>query len=69
MMSSYGLRVNGTPFAMFGRKQFVTKFPKSRVDELVTVEAGKRFDSAHGRIMKGWFVAGENAPTGWGSRR
>jgi hypothetical protein len=35
MMSSYGLKVNGRIFAMFGRKQFVTKLPKQRVDELV----------------------------------
>lgn len=61
-MSSYGLRVNGKIFAMFGRKQFVAKLPKSSVDELVSAEVGKRFDPGHGRIMKEWFVAGENAP-------
>jgi hypothetical protein len=62
MMSSYGLKVNGKIFAMFGRKQFVAKLPKGRVDELVSAQAGKRFDPGHGRIMKEWFVAGENAP-------
>ena len=29
MMSSYGLKVGGRVFAMFGRKQFVTKPPKA----------------------------------------
>ena len=62
MMSSYGLKVNGKIFAMFGRKQFVAKLPKSRVDELVSAKAGKRFDPGHGRIMNEWFVASENAP-------
>jgi hypothetical protein len=32
LMSSYGLKVNGKLFAMFGRKQFVAKLsPKNRV--------------------------------------
>ena len=64
MMSSYGLKVNGKIFAMFGRNQFVAKLPKSRVDQLVSANAGKRFDPGHGRIMEDWFVAGENA-TEW----
>ena len=62
LMSSYGLKVNGKIFAMFGRNQFVAKLPKSRVDELVSANTGKRFDPGHGRTMKEWFVAGENAP-------
>jgi hypothetical protein len=64
MMSSYGLKVNGKIFAMFGRKQFVAKLPKNRVDELVSARAGKRFDPGHGRLMKEWFVAGDGGP-GW----
>ncbi|HEX3103154.1 MAG TPA: hypothetical protein VHQ22_01805 [Terriglobales bacterium] len=64
MMSSYGLKVNGKIFAMFGRKQFVAKLPKDRVDELVSAGSGKRFDPGHGRLMKEWFVAGDGAP-GW----
>jgi hypothetical protein len=62
MMSSYGLKVNGNIFAMFGRKQFVTKLPKNRVDELVSAGTGKSFDPGHGRIMNEWFVAAEGAP-------
>ncbi len=56
MMSSYGLKVNGKIFAMFGRGQFVTKLPKKRVDELVSAGHGERFDPGHGRLMKEWVV-------------
>ena len=51
MMSSYGLKVNGKIFAMFGRGQRVAKLP------LVNTGAGKRFDPGHGRRMKEWLVA------------
>lgn len=61
MMSSYGLKVNGKIFAMFGRGQFVTKLPKPRVDELVRASAGERFDPGHGRLMKEWVVVFEGA--------
>jgi hypothetical protein len=56
MMSSYGLKVNGKIFAMFGRGQFVTKLTKERVDELVCTGKGERFDPGHGRRMKEWVV-------------
>ena len=62
LMSSYGLKVNGKIFAMFGRKQFVAKLPKSRVETLVAAGAGKHFDPGDGRLMKEWFVAGSDAP-------
>ncbi len=56
MMSSYGLKVNGKIFAMFGRRQFVTKLPRERVDALVSAGDGNRFDPGHGRLMKEWVV-------------
>jgi hypothetical protein len=59
MMSSYGLKVNEKIFAMFGRKQFVTKLPKARVDELVGSGIGKHFDPGNGRMMKEWIVVSE----------
>jgi hypothetical protein len=62
MMSSYGLKVNGKIFAMFGRKQFVVKLPKARVDSLVTAGDGKRFDPGHGRLMKEWVVVRDGGP-------
>lgn len=62
MMSSYGLKVNGKIFAMFGRKQFVTKIPKTRIDALVEAGLGKHFDPGHGRLMKEWVVVADGGP-------
>jgi len=56
IMSSYGLKINGKIFAMFGRDQFVAKLPTGRVDELVNGGQGERFDPGHGRLMKEWVV-------------
>jgi len=56
MMSSYGLKVNGKIFAMYGRSQFVVKLPKQRVDELVSSGTGKRFEPGPGRVMKEWIA-------------
>src|SRR5262249_24286321 len=49
-------------FAMFGRKQFVAKLPKARVDALVKEGVGKNFDPGHGRLMKEWVVVAEGGP-------
>lgn len=61
LFSSYGLKVNGKIFAMFGRGRLVVKLPKDRVDELVSLKKAKRFDAGHGRLMKEWaaFETGE----------
>ncbi len=57
MMSSYGLKVKGKIFAMFGRDQFVAKLPRERVDDLVARGEGIRFDPRRdGRVMKEWIV-------------
>jgi hypothetical protein len=63
-MSSYGLKVNGKIFAMFGRGKFVAKLPKARVDELVSGGQGERFDPGHGRLMKEW-IAMESETSNW----
>ncbi|HZU08377.1 MAG TPA: hypothetical protein VFA02_00620 [Pseudacidobacterium sp.] len=56
LMSSYGLKVNGKIFAMYGRGKFVAKLPRQRVDELVASGAGERFNPGHGRLMKEWIA-------------
>ena len=56
LMASYGLKVHGKIFAMFGRGKFVAKLPKERVDELVNGGKGERFDPGHGRPMKEWIA-------------
>ena len=64
LMSSYGLKVKGKIFAMFGKGKFVTKLPRQRVDELVTAGKGRRFDPGHGRVMKEWVVV-ESGKADW----
>jgi hypothetical protein len=56
MMAATGLKVHGKIFAMFPRGVFVAKLPKPRVDELVRLGHGERFDSGHGRPMKEWIA-------------
>lgn len=64
LMSSYGLKVKGKIFAMFGRGKFVAKLPKDRVNELVSAGIGERFDPGHGRFMKEW-IAVETRTESW----
>jgi len=61
LFSSYGLKVKGKIFAMFGRVGFVVKLPKRRVDELVSAGKAVRFEPGPGRVMKEWaaFKSGE----------
>lgn len=54
LFSSYGLKVNGKIFAMFGRGRLVVKLPKERVDEMVGAGKAERFNPGHGRVMKEW---------------
>lgn len=54
LFASYGLKVNGKIFAMFGRGRLVVKLPKEKVDEMVSAGKAKRFDPGHGRVMKEW---------------
>jgi TfoX/Sxy family transcriptional regulator of competence genes len=56
LMASYGLKVHGKIFAMFGRSQFVAKLPKERVDELIGAGKGEHFNPGHGRLMKEWIA-------------
>jgi|SRR5450755_1799816 hypothetical protein len=56
MMASYGLKVNGKIFAMYGRSEFVVKLPKPRVDELVSNVTAKRFEPGPGGVMKEWLA-------------
>lgn len=54
LFASYGLKVNGKIFAMFGRGRLVVKLPKERVDEIVGAGKAERFNPGHGRVMKEW---------------
>jgi hypothetical protein len=48
------LNVNGKIFAMLVRGKLVVKLPKQRVDELIDIGLGERFNPGHGRLMKEW---------------
>jgi hypothetical protein len=48
------LKVGGRIFAMLAHGRLVVKLPRARVDELVEMGTGERFDPGHGRIMTGW---------------
>jgi TfoX/Sxy family transcriptional regulator of competence genes len=64
LFSSYGLKVSGKIFAMFGRGRLVVKLPKERVDGLVSAGKGERFDPGQGRVMKEW-IATQTAESEW----
>lgn len=61
---SGSLKVTGKIFSMMSSKgEFVVKLPGKRVDELVQAGQGKYFDPGRGRLMKEWFVGGDE--TDW----
>lgn len=52
---SSGLKVGGKIFAMLSSKgKFVVKLPQQRVNALIALGDGERFDPGHGRLMKEW---------------
>ena len=61
LFSSYGLRVKGKIFAMYGRGKMLVKLPKERVNELVETERGEHFNPGHGRLMKEWVALKDGA--------
>jgi TfoX/Sxy family transcriptional regulator of competence genes len=64
LFSSYGLKVDGKIFAMFGRGRLVVKLPKQRVDRLVSAREAERFSPGRGRLMKEW-AALESGDSAW----
>ena len=52
---SAGLKIQNKIFAMLVRGRLVVKLPQERVDALVAVGDGERYDPRHdGRLMKEW---------------
>lgn len=62
---SSALQINNKIFAMLSRGRFVVKLPKQRVNELVALGAGERFDPGHGRLMKEWLVVYSVSQSQW----
>ncbi len=54
MFGTEGLKSDGKVFAMHVKGDLVVKLPVQRVDELMVLGVGTRFDPGHGRLMKEW---------------
>ena len=63
--SSRGLRVEGRIFAIFGKGDLTLKLPSARVDELIALGIGTRFDPGHGRLMKQWVTVSARHVIDW----
>ena len=60
------LKAHDKIFAMVSSHgEFVVKLPKARVDALVAMGAGERFDVNRGRPMKEWFEVRSESPEEW----
>ena len=63
---SSALCIGGKIFAMLSSKgAFVVKLPKNRVDVLVRLGTGARFELGRGRVMKEWLVVDSAAEDDW----
>ena len=63
---SAALCVGEKIFAMMSAKGgFVVKLPKERVDALVALGVGSRFEPARGRVMKEWLVVDPASEKNW----
>lgn len=62
MMSSYGLKVNGKIFAMFGRNQFVAKLPEEQSRRTGERERWKPFRSRSWSDHEGVVRCGRKCP-------
>lgn len=54
MFGAEGLKIDGKVFAMHVKGNLIVKLPAQRVDELIALGVGVRFDPGHGRLMKEW---------------
>ena len=63
---SSALCVGGKIFAMIDSKgEFVVKLPRERVDALVALGVGARFEPARGRVMKEWLAVDPASNEEW----
>lgn len=60
-----GVRFQKKIFVMFVRGQLVLKLPVGRVDELVAVGEGVRFDANKGTPMRQWFSLNPESDLPW----
>lgn len=59
------LKVHHKIFAMLVKGRLVVKLPRQRVDAMIAVGAGERFDPGHGRVMREWLAVDVNDEADW----
>ncbi len=62
---SSALKVDDKMFAMLVKGWLVVKLPQHRVDGLVALGQGERYDPGGGRFMKEWVTVGPQADAQW----
>jgi TfoX/Sxy family transcriptional regulator of competence genes len=62
---SLALKVDDNIFAMLVKGWLVVKLPQHRVDALVALGEGERYDPGGGRLMKEWVTVGPQAEVQW----
>lgn len=62
---SSALKVDDKIFAMLVKDWLVVKLPQHRVDALVTIGDGERYDPGGGRLMREWVTVGPQAEAQW----
>ena len=62
---SSALTVDDKIFAMLVKGWLVVKLPQHRVDALVALGEGERYDPGGGRLMKEWVTVGPQSKERW----
>lgn len=62
---STSLKSGGKIFAMLVNERLVVKLPAKRVDELVGLGTGERFDPGHGRLQREWLSVRSESADEW----
>ena len=62
---SSALKVDNKIFAMLVKDWLVVKLPQHRVDALVTIGDGERYDPGGGRLMREWVTVTSESEEEW----
>jgi hypothetical protein len=65
MFGARALKVREKVFAMVVKGELVVKLPTERVERLVSLGSGRRFDPGHGRLMKEWVAIPLGLKASW----